>query len=536
VHFPADDALLLAGLLVAVAAMLIAAPRLRVPYPILLVLGGLGLGFIPGLPELRINPDVILVGLLPPLLYGSAFFTSVTDLRANKQSIGLLSIGLVLMTTFGVAVVAHALIDGLSWPAAFVLGAIVSPTDPLAATAIARRLGVPRRIVAVIEGESLVNDGTALVAYRFAVVAVVSGTFSLGEAVAEFFVSVIGGVAVGLAVGWLVRQVRRRLDDPPAEITVSIFTGYLAYLPAEALGVSAVLAAVTVGLYMGWYTPELTNAEMRLRGQAVWELLLFVLNATLFIFIGVQLPSIVDDLSGVSTGQLVGYAVAISVTVVALRFLWVFPATYLPRIFSRRVREREPPQPWQWTTMIAWTGMRGAVSLAAALAIPLSTEAGEPFPERALIVFLAFTVIMTTLVLQGLSLPLVIRWLGLEDDSAAVEAQEAAARIAAAEAALARLEELESEGWVRDSTAERMRGTYEFRKRRFAERLDDEADGSLEDRSQAYQRLRAELLDAERNTLYALRRSGEISDDVMQRIERDLDLEDSRLDAPVVER
>ncbi|MCW2991087.1 MAG: Na+/H+ antiporter [Solirubrobacterales bacterium] len=535
-HFPADDALLLAGLLVAVAAMLIVAPRLRVPYPILLVLGGLALGFLPGLPQLDINPDVILVGLLPPLLYGSAFFTSVTDLRANKRSISFLSIGLVLTTIFAVAAVAHVAIDGLSWPAAFVLGAVVAPTDPLAATAIARRLGVPTRIVSVIEGESLVNDGTALVAYRFAIVAVASGTFSLGGAVADFFLSVIGGVAIGLAVGWIVRQVRRRLDDPPAEITVSIFTGYLAYLPAEAAGVSAVLAAVTVGLYMGWYTPELTTAEMRLRGQAVWELLLFVLNATLFVFIGVQLPSIVDDLSGVSTGQLVGYAALVSATVVLVRFVCVFPATYLPRVLSRRVRERDPSPPWQWTAMIAWTGMRGAVSLAAALAIPLTTDAGDAFPQRPLIVFLAFTVIITTLVFQGLSLPLVIRMLGLEDETAALEEQEATARIAAAEAALDRLAELATEGWVRESTADRLRGTYEFRKRRFAERLDDDGDGSLEERSLAYQRLRSELLAAERNTLYELRRTARISEEVMQRIERDLDLEHSRLDAPAIER
>jgi CPA1 family monovalent cation:H+ antiporter len=536
VHFPADDAFLLAGLLVAVAAMLIAAPRLRVPYPILLVIGGLAIGFVPGLPEIRVNPDVILVGLLPPLLYGTAFFTPVSELRANKRTIGMLSIGLVLTTTVAVALVAHTVVDGLSWPAAFVLGAVVSPTDPLAATVIARRLGVPSRIVGVIEGESLVNDGTALVAYRFAVLAVVSGSFSLGEAVGDFFISVIGGVAIGIAVGWCVRQIRRRLDDPPAEITVSIFTGYLAYLPAEAAGVSAVLAAVTVGLYMGWYTPELTTAEMRLRGVAVWELLLFVLNAVLFVFIGVQLPTIIDDLSGVRTGQLVGYAVAVCATVVLTRFLWVFTSTYLPRALSRRLRERDPAPPWKWAAMVSWAGMRGAVSLAAALAIPLTTDAGEPFEGRALIVFLAFTVIFTTLVLQGLSLPLVIRALGLEEDGSEQAEQEAIARMRAAEAALERLEVLAQEGWVRDSTADRLRGTYEFRRRRFSERLDADADGSLEDRSLAYQRLRAELLTAEREALLQLRQEGSISDDVWRSIERDLDLEHSRLDAPVIER
>src|SRR3954462_2225207 len=470
----------MSGLLIAVAAMLIFAPRVHVPYPILLVVGGLALGLIPGLPHLHIDPDVILIGLLPPLLYGTAFFTSVTDLRANKGTITLLATGLVLFTMVGVAVVAHAVIDGMSWPAAFVLGAVVSPTDPLAATAIGRRLGVPRRIISVIEGESLVNDGTALVAYRFAVVAVLSGTFSLGDAALDFVVSVAGGIAIGLVVGYLVRQVRRRLDDPPAEITVSIFTGYVAYLVAGAAGVSAVLAAVTVGLYMGWYTPELPTAEMRLRGVAVWELLLFVVNALLFVFIGLQLPTILDDLSGISTAQLIGYAAAVCGAVIVVRFLWLFPATYVPRLLSRRWRERTPAPPWQWVALAVWAGMRGAVSLAAALAIPLTTDAGEAFPDRALIVFLAFSVIFATLVLQGLSLPLVIRALRLEDESEIEAEQEAKARIRAAEAALARLEELEGESWVRESTAERLRGTYSFRQRRFASRLDPEADDSLE--------------------------------------------------------
>jgi CPA1 family monovalent cation:H+ antiporter len=355
----------------------------------------------------------------------------------------------------------------------------------------------------------------------------VSGSFSLGEAVVDFFVSVAGGVAIGLAVGWVVRQVRRRLDDPPAEITVSIFTGYLAYLPAEAAGVSAVLAAVTVGLYMGWYTPELTTAEMRLRGVAVWELLLFVLNAVLFVFIGLQLPNILDELSGISSGDLALYAVAIPATVIVVRFLWMFPATYaLPG----------PAPPWQWTAFIAWTGMRGAVSLAAALAIPLTTDAGEPFAERPLIVFLAFAVILATLVFQGLSLPLVIRALRLAEDGSVRDEEEANARIRAAEAALERLEQLAGEDWTRESTVDRLRGTYEFRRRRFAERLDGDADGSIEERSVAYQRLRAELLSAERRALLELRNQGAISIETWVRLERDLDLEHSRLDAPVIER
>lgn len=529
-EFAPHDALVIVALLGAVTALLALAPRARIPYPILLVLGGLALGFIPGLPTLRMDPDLVLVGLLPPLLYGTAFFTSVRDLRLNVRPVGLLATGLVLCTTVAVAVAAHAVVAGLSWPAAFVLGAVVSPTDPLAATSISQRLAVPRRIVAVMEGESLVNDGTSLVVYRFAVAAAVSGSFSLGSAVGEFFASVAGGVAIGVGVGWLVRQLRRRLDDPPAEITVSVLTGYFAYLPAQAVGVSGVLAAVTVGLYMGWYTPELTTAEMRLRGVAVWELLLFVLNALLFVLIGLQLPGIVGDLGSISTGRLALYAAVTCGVVLAVRALWIFPATYLPRLLSRGLRERDPAPPWQWPALLSYAGMRGAVSLAAALALPFETDAGRPFGERPLIVFLTFAVIFATLVVQGLSLPLVIRALRLEGDD--IEGrEEAMARIRAADAALERLAELEAEGWVHEQTAERMRGTYTFRRRRFAERLDADADGAIEERSAAYQRLRALLLEAERDVLYDMRRTGEIGDEAVRRIERDLDLEHTRLDA-----
>ena len=259
-HLEVGDGVVALGLLAAVAAMLAVAPALRIPYPILLVLGGLAIGVIPGMPTLELQPELIFFGVLPPLLYGAAFFTSLRDLRANTRPIGLLAIGLVVLTTVGVAVVAHELIDGLTWPSAFVLGAIVSPTDPIAATAIARRLGVPRRLVTVVEGESLVNDGTGLVLYRVAVAAVVAGSFSAVYTGGLFVVSAAGGVAVGLAVGWIVRQVRRRLDNPPAEITLSLLTGYFAFLPAELLGVSAVLSAVAAGVYLGWYTPELTSS------------------------------------------------------------------------------------------------------------------------------------------------------------------------------------------------------------------------------------------------------------------------------------
>jgi CPA1 family monovalent cation:H+ antiporter len=483
------------------------------------------------MPSLSLSPALVLVGILPPLLYGAAFFTPLRELRANTRPIGLLSVGLVLATTATVALIAHAWIDGFTWAEAFVLGAIVSPTDPIAASAIARRLGVPRRIVSIAEGESLVNDGIGLVAYRFAVVAVVEGTFSLSHAAGAFVGTVAGGIAVGLAVGWVVRQVRRRLDNPPVEITISLLTGYFAYLPAELLGVSAVLAAVTVGIYMGWYTPELTTVQVRLQGDAVWSILSFVLNALLFSLIGLQLPALLDALQGTSRLRLAEWGALVTATVIATRLLWIFPATYLPRLLSRRLRERDPSPPWRAVTVLGWAGMRGAVSLAAALALPLTVQGGGAFGHRDLIVFLVFCVILGTLVGQGLTFPLLIRIMGLEDDGAAHE-EEVRARVRAARAALERIEELSEEEWVREDTAKRMRGAYEFRIRRY-EALgvhDDDGLSEVEQRSQDYQRLRRELLAAEREAVRELRRQGVIDDDVMRRVQYDLDLEDARLD------
>ena len=523
--FTATDSLVLVGLLAAAAALLALAGLIRIPYPIPLVLGGLALGFIPGMPRIELPPDVVLVAVLPPLLYGAAFFSPLRELRANVRPIGLLAIGLVLTTTVAVAAVAHAAIPGLSWPTAFVLGAIVSPTDPTAATAIAQRLGLSRRLVALIEGESLVNDGTALVAYKFAVAAVLTGSFSLAAASSRFVLNIVGGIVVGLAVGLVIREVRRRLDNPPVEITISVLSGYFAYLPAEAIGVSGVLAAVTVGIYMGWHTPELTTAQTRLQGVAVWEILFFLLNAFLFTIIGLQLPVILDGLSGYSATTLIWYAVLVTTTVVAARFAWIFATAQLSRL-----RHRRPATPWQTSVVLAWSGMRGAVSLAAALALPLTTDAGTAFPSRELVVFLTFTVILATVVGQGLTLPKLIDLLDLEDDSRTAEKEEIKARIHAAEAALARLEELVSEEWVREDTAERLRRLYDFRRSRFRAQYDEDDDGSIEQRSTDYQRLLRELLEAERAAVRALRRERRISDDVMRRVERDLDLEEARLE------
>jgi monovalent cation/hydrogen antiporter len=527
--FAAGDNAILAALLAAGLLLLVASQFVRVPYPILLVLGGLGIALIPGMPTVELAPNLVLVAVLPPLLYGSAFFTSLREFRANLRPILLLAIGLVLITMVAVAVAVHAVIPGLGWSGAFVLGALVSPTDPTAATSIAQRLGLPRRLIAVIEGESLVNDGTALVALKFAVAAVVTGTFSLAQATGEFALNVVGGIAVGLVVGYLIRQLRRRVDNPPVEITISLLSGYFGYLPARAVGVSGVIAAVTVGIYMGWHTPELTTAQVRLQGIAVWEIVFLLLNALLFALVGLQLPSIVDALSAHSTAELIGYAALVSAVVIAARFVWIFSSGFAGHALSRRFTREDPAPSWPSKTVLSWSGMRGAVSLAAALAIPLTIDSGASFPNRSLIIFLTFSVILVTLVLQGLTLPGLIRVLDLEDDGLA-EQEEAKARIYAAQAAIDRLTELEGEEWVREDTAERLRGLYGFRQNRFRARFDPDGDGSIEDRSQAYQRLMRELIDAERRAVEELRRERRIDDDVMRRVVRDLDLEESRLD------
>jgi Na+/H+ antiporter len=527
--FGAQEELQLLALLVTAAALLLLADPLRIPYPILLVLGGLMLGFAPGVPDLTLPPDVVLIGILPPLLYSSAFNTGLRELRRNLRPISLLAIGLVVLTMVGVAAVAHYAI-GISWAAGFVLGAVVSPTDPLSATAIARRFGVPRRAVAIVEGESLVNDGTALVLFKFAVAAVVTGSFSLLDATASFVWSVVGGIAVGLVVGRLIRFVRRRVFNPPLEVMIAFLTGYFAFLPASAIGASGVLAVVTAGVYLGWHTPELTTFDTRLTGAGFWAIFNFLLNALLFGLVGLQLQPILDELNGFSWQELVGYAALVWVVVLLIRVIYGPPIAYIPRWVWPGLRERDPVPSWQFIAFIAWAGMRGGVTLAAALAIPLSIDSGATFPDRPLIIFLAFSVVLGSLVLQGLTLPGLIRFLRLEEDSADDQREEAKARIHAAEAALERLDELVDEDWVQPDTAERVRGLYTFRNNRFRARLDDGDDGEIEERSLAYQRLRRQLLEAERGAVLALRNEGRISEEVMHRVQRDLDLEDSRLD------
>jgi monovalent cation/hydrogen antiporter len=524
-----EPELLLLVLMVAVGGLSVLAGAVRVPYPILLVLGGLVLGFLPGVPPAELPPDLVLVLFLPPLLYQAAFFSSPRDLRADARAITLLAVGLVLATICAVAAAAHALVGGLPWAAAFTLGAIVAPTDPLAATAIARRLGVPRRLVTVLEGESLVNDASALVAYRLAVAAVVAGSFSLWGAGLQFVGRGIGGVAIGVAVGWLIAEARRRIEDPVVEIVLSVVTGYAAYLPAELMGASGVLAAVTAGLYVGWRAPELASPSTRLLGFSFWEVLVYLLNAVLFVLVGLQLHPILTGVSGSSAAVLLGQAALVAAVVIAVRIVWGFSVPYLVRALDRRPAQRARRVGARERLVASWSGMRGAVSLAAALALPLETSTGQPFPQRNLIIFVTFGVIFATLVLQGLSLPWLIRRLGLHRDDSE-EQEELRGRLRATDAALTRLEELAVQEWTREDTVQRMRGLYQFRRRRLKARAGYLADDGVQDRSLAYQRLVRELLEAQRREIVRLRNQGQISNEVMHRIERDLDLEDSRLE------
>jgi monovalent cation/hydrogen antiporter len=524
-----DVEYLLVGLLVAIIVLSTVARMVGIPYPIVLVVGGLVLGFVPGMPEVELDPDVVLLLFLPPLLYSAAFFADLQAMRRDARSITLNAVGLVLFTMCAVALVAHELVDGMPWAAAFALGAVVSPTDPLAATTIMRRLSVPRRLVNIAEGESLVNDATALVAYKLAIGAAIGETFSLTEAGLRFFAAAAGGIAIGLAAGFVIAEIRKRIDDPPVEVTVSLVSAYAAYIPADRVGASAVLATVTCGLYLGFRAPEIASPQARIQAFSVWESLTFLLNAILFVLIGLQLRTILDNLSGYSTETLLGYAAAVSGVVIVSRLIWMMNMAYVIRAIDRRPSQRARRSGWRIRLVGSWAGMRGSVSLAAALAIPFTAD-GAPFPQRDLIIFLTFAVIFATLVLQGLTLPALIRALGVGDDGGEAQTEELRARLRSARAALDRLDSLDGEDWTRSDTVERMRGLYNYRLRRFGAQAGKVDDDGYEDRSIAYQQMVLEVIAAQRMEIVRLRNQGEISSEVMRRLERELDLEASRLE------
>jgi Na+/H+ antiporter len=518
-------------LLVAIFIFAGIAIRVRVSYPILLVIGGGLLSFIPGLPTIKLDPQLVLLLFLPPLIYSSAWRTSWREFRANLRTILLLAIGLVLVTMLVVAVVAYFAIPSVSWPVAFVLGALLSPTDALAATTATKSMGISHNLRAIIEGESLVNDATALVAYSFAVDAVVNGTFSFWQAGGEFIIVSVGGIALGLVVAWPISLLHRYLDDTSSQITLTLLTPFAAYLLAEDIGVSGVLAAMAAGLYLGRKSALFFSSNTRLQSTSFWNVLVFLFNGFVFLLVGLQLRSVLADLeAGRSVPSLIWYGILVSVTVIAVRIAWVFAATYLLHVLARLSWiKNHRYQSWRNTLVLGWAGMRGGVSLAAALAVPTTIMGSRPFPERDLLIFLTFCVILATLVVQGLTMSPLIRLLGLQVDTT-IEKETKEATVAAAQAALARLDELEQEDWVPADFARRMRTLYtrKIEHSTTHANLLESGEDKLQEHLTPFLRLREELLQAERATIIQLRNEGTISDEVLRRLERELDLEEEK--------
>lgn len=514
------------ALLVPTTVLAVFAKRISVPYPIVLVIGGSVLAFVPGLPAPRLDPQLVFLLFLPPILYASAYFTSWRDFRDSLVSISLLAVGLVAATAAAVAAAFHAVVPDLGWPAAFVLGAIVSPPDAVAATAIARRLRLPRRIVTILEGESLVNDATGLVLLKFATAAAVTGAFSAGAAAADFALLVAGGIAVGLAVGLLFARLQRFLDDSVLAATASLLVSFLTYLAAEHLRVSGVLAVVTAGLIQGRAVPHLWSAKVRIEATAFWETVVFVLNALIFVLIGLQLPSIAAGLSGFPRGTVVDAVFATLAAAVGVRLLWMFPGAYIPRFLLPSYRAKNPYPPWPWVLLAGWTGMRGIVSLAAALALPVETVTGAPFPGRNLILIVTFAVIFGTLVVQGLTLPSVIRWLAIGTDTASGR-EERQARKALAEAGLSRVDALAEEHVLPAHQIHSVRQEFVDRLRQLVREGPEESlPASTPERIRW---LRRESLGAQREKLLALRQEETIGDDVLHRLQHELDIEEMRI-------
>jgi len=521
---------LVVALLAVAAAVAFAAGRLKVPAAILLVIAGVILALIPGLPTLKLAPELVLLVVLPPFIYSSSVAMSWREFEFNLRPIALLAVGCVVFTAAAAAAATHWLLN-FSWPVAFVLGAIVSPPDAVAPLSIARRMRLPRRLLVVLEGEGLANDATALILYRFAVAAVAFGVFSAPAAVETFGAIVVGEILWGVAVGWFMLRLRRFVGDPRIEITLSLLTPYLAYWPPTWLGGSGVLATVVTGLYISWNGLRLISAATRLQGIFFWDLFVYLLEGLVFLVTGLQARALAESLRSYSSHELVAASLVVCLVIIAARFVWMFPATYLPRWLSPALARRDPSPPWQYPFVLAFTGVRGIVSLAAALAIPLLTSSGQPFPERDLILFLTFVVILVTLVGQGLLLPLVIRSLGLENAGQREQVEdrraEFTARRQAVEASLARIDELEKERRLELDVLERVRAQHRERLRRVADRAQD--DGDHRAAQELHDQIEFGLIEEERRRVNELYRRGELKDEARRRIERELDLREAQL-------
>jgi monovalent cation/hydrogen antiporter len=515
-------------LLAVLAGAALLARRINVAPAILLLLTGIALAFVPGMPSVELPPELVLLVVLPPLIYSASVAMSWREFKSNLRPIILLSVGCVIFTAFAVAAATHYLI-GLPWGVGFLLGAIVAPPDVVAPLAIARKLGMPRRILIVLEGEGLANDATALILYRFAVAAISTGLFSLPKATGTFAAIVVGEMLFGAAVGWLSLRTRHRARDPQVEITLSLITPYIAYWIPEHFGGSGVIATVACGLYMSWNGPLLISSATRLQGIFFWDLVIYLIEGLLFLLTGFQMRLLYEKSKAFPLDDILFATALVAVIVIVARFAWVYPATYLPRLINRRLRERDPMPSWRTVFVIAFTGVRGAVSLAAALALPFALPNGDAFPYRDLILFVSFGVIFITLVGLGSGLPLVVRWLGVardgRDEHIAEHEQEIAARREALAAALRSLDAITDDRELSDEVVKLLRARHEIR----ANQLPDTLDPDKHDVSAEGTALTRELIGAERKFIHALLRDGKITDETRRRIERDLDLEEASL-------
>ncbi|WP_329023180.1 Na+/H+ antiporter [Streptomyces sp. NBC_00690] len=523
------DALPLVALIAVSAVIAGAARRTPVPPPLLLVTIGLIAAYVPGVPDYTLDPHIVLPLLLPPLLHTAALDSSYLDLRANVRPVALLSVGYVLFATVSVGYLAHQLIPELPLTAALVLGAVIAPPDAVAATAIARRLGLPNRITTILQGESLVNDATAITAYKVALAAAIGEGASWAGGIGEFLLAAVGGVGVGLLLMVPIHWLRTHLKEALLQNTLSLLIPFIAYAAAEQVHASGVLAVVVVALYLGHRRWQVDFAT-RLQEEAVWKMVGFILESTVFALIGLQLPYVLEGLGTYGVAESLGYAIGVFVFVVAMRYLWVFPATFLPRTLSTRIREREPGVDWRAPVVVGWAGMRGVVSLAIAFSIPLTTAADEPFPARNLVLFLTFTTVIGTLVVQGLTLPALIRLLKLpKKDRYAETLAEAQAQNEASEAADERLDELltDERNALPQALADRLRTVMERRRNAVWERLGSVNERTGESADDTYRRLAGEMIEAEREVFVRLRDARSIDDEMMRTLLRRLDLEEA---------
>jgi Na+/H+ antiporter len=517
--------LILLGVLAGTALL---ARRINVAPAILLLVAGIALAFVPGIPSLELPPELVLLVVLPPLIYSASVAMSWREFKYNLRPIILLAVGCVIFTAALVAAATHYLI-GLPWNVGFLLGAIVSPPDVVAPLAIARKLGLPRRILVVLEGEGLANDATALILYRFAVVAISTGTFSLPKAAGTFEVIVVAEILFGVAVGWLSLRARHYARDPQIEITLSLITPYLAYWIPEHFGGSGVIATVACGLYISWNGPLLISSATRLQGIFFWDLVIYLIEGMLFLLTGFQMRSLIEKSKAFPLYDILFATALVTMIIIVARFAWVYPAIYLPRVLSKSLRARDPAPSWQWAFVLAFTGVRGAVSLAAALALPFALAGGEGFPYRDLILFVSFGVIFITLVGLGLGLPPVVRWLGVaqagREEYRAEHESEISARREVLGAALKSLDAITDDRELSDEVVKLLRARHETR----VNQLPDSLDPDKHDVSATGTELTRELIAAERKFIHLMLRDGKITDEIRRRIERDLDLEEASL-------